>query len=108
LHKEVSAEIVPDDNLCPDKLLLNLINFILFDMKTINIELDKNQFIRIINSLDDKDKLEIFNELKKSLFLKRFNKLLKETKTDELTLEEITKEVESVRKNRYEKGKQIV
>jgi hypothetical protein len=85
-----------------------LINFILFDMKTVSIELDKNQFIRIINNLDDKDKLEIFNELKKSLFLKRFNKLLKSTKTDELTLEDITREVESVRKNRYEKGKQII
>jgi hypothetical protein len=77
-------------------------------MKTVNIELDKNQFIKIINSLDDVDKLEILNELKKSLFLKRFNKLLKSTKTDELTLEDITKEVESVRKNRYEKGKQII
>lgn len=77
-------------------------------MKTVNIELDKNQFIRIINSLDDSDKLEIFNELKKSLFLKRFNKLLKSTKTNELTLEDITIEVESVRKNRYEKGKQII
>lgn len=73
-------------------------------MKTVNIELDKNQFIRIINNLDDKDKLEILNELKKSLFLKRFNKLLKSTKNDELTLEEITKEVESIRKNRYEKN----
>jgi hypothetical protein len=80
----------------------------LFDIKTVSIELDKNQFIRIINNLDDKDKLEIFNELKKSLFLKRFNKLLKSTKTNELTLEDITKEVESVRKNRYEKGKQII
>ena len=77
-------------------------------MRTVNIELDKNQFIRIINRLDDTDKLEIFNELKKSLFLKRFNKLLKSTKTDELTMADITKEVESVRKNRYEIGKQII
>jgi hypothetical protein len=77
-------------------------------MKTINVELNKNQFIQLIKSLDDEDKLEIFNELKKSLFLKRFNILLKSTKTDELTLEEITKEVESVRKSRYEKGKQIL
>jgi hypothetical protein len=68
-------------------------------MKTVNIELDKNQFIKIINRLDDSDKLEIYNELKKSLFLKRFNKLLKSTKTDELTLDDITKEVESVRKS---------
>lgn len=77
-------------------------------MRTVNIELDKNQFIRIINRLDDNDKLEIFNELKKSLFLKRFNKLLKSTRTDDLTMDEISKEVESVRKNRYEKGKQII
>ncbi len=74
-------------------------------MKTISIELDKSQFIRILNKLDDNDKLEIYNELKKSLFLKRFNKLLKSTKSNELTLEEITKEVESVRIQRYEKGK---
>jgi len=74
-------------------------------MKTISIELDKSQFIRILNKLDDNDKLEIYNELKKSLFLKRFNKLLKSTKSNELTLEEITKEVESVRTQRYEKGK---
>jgi len=77
-------------------------------MRTVNIELDKNQFIRIINRLDDTDKFEIFNELKKSLFLKRFNKLLKSTKTEDLTMDDITKEVESVRKNRYEKGKQFI
>ena len=77
-------------------------------MKTINIELNKSQFISILNKLDDSDKLEIFNELKKSLFLKRFNKLLKSTKTNDLTLDEITKEVESVRQQRYEKGKQVL
>ena len=77
-------------------------------MKAINIELDKSQFLKIINQLDDNDKFELFNKLKKSLFLKRFNKLLKSTRTDELTMDEITKEVESVRKQRYEKGKQII
>lgn len=77
-------------------------------MKTINIELDKSQFIRILNKLDDCDKLEIYNELKKSLFLTRFNKLLKSTRTSELSLDEITKEVEFVRKQRYEHGKQVL
>ncbi|MFA5816801.1 MAG: hypothetical protein WC865_14405 [Bacteroidales bacterium] len=77
-------------------------------MKTISIELDKNQFMRVLKKLDYNDKLEILNELKKSLFLKRFNKLLRSTKTNDLTLEEITKEVESVRRQRYEKGKQIL
>ena len=77
-------------------------------MKAINIELDKSQFLKIINQLDDNDKFELYNELKKSLFLKRFNKLLKSTRTDELSMDEITKEVESVRKQRYEEGKQII
>jgi len=77
-------------------------------MKAVNIEINKSQFLRIINQLDDNDKLELYNELKKSLFLKRFNKLLKSTRTDELSMDEITKEVESVRKQRYEEGKQII
>ncbi len=76
-------------------------------METINISLDKNQFIKIINNLEEKDKLEIYFELRKTLFLQRFNKLLQSAKTNELSLEEITKEVESVRKSRYEKGKQV-
>ena len=76
-------------------------------MKAINIEIKKSQFLKILKQLDDKDKLAIFYELRNSLFLKRFNKLLESTKTDELSLDEITKEVESVRKNRHEEGKQI-
>ena len=77
-------------------------------MKAVNIELDKSQFFKIINQLDDNDKFELYNELKKSLFLKRFNKLLKSTRTDELTMDEITNEVESVRKQRYEEGSQAI
>jgi len=80
----------------------------MYKMKAVNIELNKSQFLRIINQLDDNDKFEIYNELKKSLFLKRFNKLLKSTRTDELTIDEITNEVESVRKQRYEEGRQAI
>lgn len=76
-------------------------------MGTISIELEKSQFIRILNELDDTDKLEIFNALKKSLFLTRFNTLLESTKTSELTMDEITKEVESVRQQRYDNSKQV-
>lgn len=75
-------------------------------MEAINIELDKSQFFKIINQLDDNDKFELYTELKKSLFLKRFNKLLESTRTEELTMDEITKEVESVRKQRYEEDRQ--
>ena len=100
--------VMPNDICFLPSDLLNLINLFREGMRTISIELDKNQFIRILNKLDDSDKLEIFNELKKSLFLKRFNKLLKSTRTNELTLDEITKEVESVRKQRYEKKSQEI
>jgi predicted DNA-binding protein YlxM (UPF0122 family) len=76
-------------------------------MKAINIELSKNQFFKILEQLDEKDKLELFYELRKSLFLKRFNNLLKSTRTDDLSMEEITREVEAVRSSRYKDGKQI-
>lgn len=77
-------------------------------MKAIQIEIKKSQFLKILNQLDEKDRLELFYELRKSLFLKRFNKLLESTRTDELTMDEITQEVESVRNDRYEKGQQIL
>jgi hypothetical protein len=76
-------------------------------MKSIQIEIDKKQIFKIMSQLDENDKLELFYELKKSLFVKRFNKLIASTKTTELTFDEITREVESVRKERYEKGKQM-
>jgi len=77
-------------------------------MKSIQIEIDKKQVFKIMNQLDENDKLELFYELKKSLFVKRFNKLIASTKTTKLTFDEITREVESVRKERYEKGKQML
>jgi hypothetical protein len=76
-------------------------------MKALNLEIDKSQLFKMLNQLDDDDKLELFKELKKSLFLKRFDELLMSTQTDELTMDEITREVEYVRKQRYEEGKQI-
>ena len=75
-------------------------------MKTVQIEISKDQLMRLIQSLSEQDKLEVYNMLKNSLFLKRFNKLLRSTKNSSLSLSEITKEVESVRKKRYEKGQQ--
>jgi hypothetical protein len=76
-------------------------------MKTVQIELDKKQFIKIIKELDEKDRFQLYNELKKSLFLKRFNNLLKSIKADDLSFDEITRGVESVRKERFENGRQI-
>ncbi|MEX2411655.1 MAG: hypothetical protein WD607_09875 [Candidatus Paceibacterota bacterium] len=77
-------------------------------MKSYSLQLNKDQFLSIISSLNDNDKMEIYNEIKKSIFLQRFNQLLKSLRTDDLTIDEITKEVESVREERYEKGNQIL
>lgn len=56
--------------------------------------------------MDEKDKLEIFDRLRKSLFVSRFERLLKTTRTNDLTIEDITREVEAVRQERYEKRKE--
>ena len=70
-----------------------------------NIELDKSQIINLIGQLNSDDKIELINDLQKSTFVSRFEKLLDSLKTDDLTLEDITKEVEIVRKKRFEEGK---
>lgn len=77
-------------------------------MEAIELKIEKRQFLKMLSQLDENDRFDIYTELKKSLFLKRFNQLLKSTRTDELSLEDITSEVESVRKQRYEKGEQIL
>ena len=77
-------------------------------MRTIQLNLEKSQFLGIFNTMNYADKLEIYNDLKKSLFLSRFDNLLKSLKTDELSMDDITKEVEFVRKKRYEEGKQCI
>lgn len=77
-------------------------------MQTIHIELNKNQFLKSLRKLNERDKLEIYEELKKSLFPKRFDRLLKTTRTDELSWEDISDAVEEVRQKRYEERKQIL
>lgn len=77
-------------------------------MQAIELKIEKRQFLKMLSQLNENDRFEIYTELKKSLFLKRFNQLLKTTRTNELSLEDITNEVESVRKQRYEKGEQIL
>lgn len=71
-------------------------------MDTIQLNISKQQFVGLIQSMPEKDRLKIFDRLRKSLFVCRFNRLLKSTRTDELSLEDIPREVEAVRKERYE------
>ena len=70
-----------------------------------SIEVDKSQIYNLINQLNPNDKIEILNNLQQSTFVKRFEALLNSLRTDDLTYNEITKEVEEVRQKRYENGK---
>ena len=70
-----------------------------------NIELDKSQIFNLIRQLDSDDKIELLNSLQESTFVKRFEKLLDSLRTDKISLDDITKEVEGVRQKRYEQGK---
>jgi len=73
----------------------------------INLSLNKRQFIDIFRFMGEQDRIEIYKELQKSLFLNRFEKLLQSTRTDDLSYDDITNEVETVRQERYETGMQI-
>ena len=75
--------------------------------KTINLSLNKRQFVEVFRFMDEEDRIDIYKELQKILYLNRFERLLQSVRTDELSYEDITKEVEFVRQKRYETGKQI-
>lgn len=74
-------------------------------MDTIQLNISKQQFVGLIQSMYEQDRLEIFDRLRKSLFVSRFDRLLKSARTDELSLDDITREVEAVRQERYEEQK---
>ncbi|MCK4358618.1 MAG: hypothetical protein KAW92_07715 [Candidatus Cloacimonetes bacterium] len=73
--------------------------------KIYNIQVNYQQLISLIRQLKFEDKVNILKELKESTFKKRFKKLLDSLKTNKLPFDEITKEVEAVRAQRYEKRK---
>jgi len=70
-----------------------------------NIELDKSQIFNLIRQLSADDKIELLNSLQESTYVRRFEKLLDSLRTDKISLDDITKEVEGVRQKRYEQGK---
>ena len=71
-------------------------------MESLRIEIINSKAKSLIKSLVDMDLIRIKKERRKSEFTELLNKLRK--RSDKApTLEEITKEVESVRKSRYEK-----
>lgn len=75
-------------------------------MDTIQLNISKQQFFGMLQAMPEQDKLEVFDRLRRSLFVSRFDRLLKSVRTDELSLDDITREVETVRQEHYEKRQQ--
>jgi len=75
-------------------------------MQTVQLNLDRGQLVSVLQAMSYPDKVDIYAELKKELFVNRYDKLLKSLRTDELSLEDITEAVDDVRQNRYEKAMQ--
>jgi hypothetical protein len=63
--------------------------------------IDLNKLKRLIGQRDINEKLELIRVLEKDTYPIRFRKLLKRMKIDDLTFDEITSEVETVRTQRY-------
>ena len=76
--------------------------------RTINLSLNRRQVIDVFRFMDEQDREYIYNELKKILFLSKVNNLRNSFFNSELTMDDITEEVEAVRKERYETGRQII
>jgi predicted DNA-binding protein YlxM (UPF0122 family) len=77
-------------------------------MNTLQVNIEKNQFVGLLQTLSISDKLEMYGVLKKSLLCDRMENLLNTIDADELSMDEITETVEVVRQERFEKRKQHV
>lgn len=67
----------------------------------LSLTIDFNQLKSLIAQCGVEEKTEIVRILEKDTFPLRFNQFLSKIKTDDLTLEEITAEVETVREQKY-------
>jgi hypothetical protein len=69
----------------------------------INVELPFNDIMKAIEGFTIEQKLQILKQLEKDTFKERFYALVNELKDNDLTMDEITKEVEAVRAARHNK-----
>ena len=70
-----------------------------------NLSLDFNQLKTLIGQRDINEKLELIRVLEKETYPIRFRQLLERMKIKDLTMDEITSEVEAVRTQRYNEKK---
>jgi len=68
------------------------------------INISYNQILDLIKQLPRSKKIELSEELEKDVIESQLKKLLVEFRTDELSLDDLNKEVELVRQNIYDKG----
>jgi hypothetical protein len=74
---------------------------------SVSSSIDLDQLKRLIGQRNINEKLELIRVLEKDTYSIRFRQLLKRMKIDDLTLDEITTEVESVRTQRYNAKKKV-
>ena len=70
-----------------------------------NIRLSYNQILELARQLSDEEKLQLNRELSAEVRKIELQRLLQVFKNDEISLEEISSEVELVRQARYEARK---
>jgi hypothetical protein len=68
---------------------------------SVSLAIDFNQLKVLITQCGIEEKVELIRILEKDTFPLRFNQFLSKIRSDDLTLEEITAEVETVRQKRY-------
>jgi hypothetical protein len=76
-------------------------------METIQLKIEKNQFIEMLQAMDKSDKLLIYKFLKQSLY-GDMRHASTAKKTNELSMAEITGIVDEVRQEMYERGEQYI
>ena len=72
---------------------------------SLNIRLNYRQILELARQLSDEDKLQLNRELSAEVRKIELQRLLQVFKNDEISLEEISSEVELVRQARYEARK---
>ncbi|MGY6741258.1 MAG: type II toxin-antitoxin system VapB15 family antitoxin [Cecembia sp.] len=71
----------------------------------LQVDLTFEQILSLVKQLSKKDKIKLSKELEKEAIKSRLGNLLETFQTEELDLDTITKEVESVRQEIYDKEK---
>ena len=82
-----------------------IIKRIIMATASLNIRLSYNQILELARQLSDEDKLQLNRELSAEIRKIELQRLLQVFKNDEISLEEISSEVELVRQARYEARK---